>query len=40
VINQMMIYMHTWGIPKKNKFYTLLTQVAQEAYDYRAAARG
>jgi hypothetical protein len=40
VINQMMIYMHLWEIPQDDAFYAKLTEIAQEAYDYRAAARG
>jgi len=39
VINQMMLYMQIWGIPTNNKFYKRLKAVAQEAYNYRAAAR-
>lgn len=40
VINQMMVYMHLWEIPQADPFYAKLREIAQEAYDYRAAARG
>ena len=39
VINQMLMYAHIWQLPPRNRFYRRLTDVAQEAYDYRAAAR-
>ena len=39
VMNQMLIYMHQWGILGNNPFYTKLSQVAQDAYDARDAAR-
>jgi hypothetical protein len=39
VMNQMLIYMHQWGIPAHNPFYTKLRQVAQDAYDARDDAR-
>lgn len=39
VINQMMIYVLLRAIPENNAFYRRLRVVAQEAHDYREAAR-
>lgn len=35
VMNQMLIYLHKWGIPTNNPFYAKLRQVAEDAYDAR-----
>ncbi|MCS7061544.1 MAG: DUF4157 domain-containing protein [Anaerolineae bacterium] len=37
VINQMMFLMTAWNVPKENKFYAKLREVAQQAYDWRHA---
>lgn len=38
VINQLVMYMHMWGIPQGNAFYRRVRAVADEAATYRGAA--
>ncbi|MEU3598523.1 hypothetical protein ABZ714_07285 [Streptomyces sp. NPDC006798] len=35
VLNQMLVYMHQWGIPADNPFYALLREEAETAYTRR-----
>ncbi|MFF8590575.1 hypothetical protein ACF061_03880 [Streptomyces sp. NPDC015220] len=39
VLNQMLIYMHMWGIPQNEPFYVQLRAAAAAAFDRRSQAR-
>ena len=39
VVNQTLVYLHTWGVPETSNFYKEIKKVAQEAYEDRAKAR-
>ncbi|MFJ8230802.1 hypothetical protein ACIQ9E_12705 [Streptomyces sp. NPDC094448] len=39
VLNQMLVYLHMWGTPPENTFYTRLREAAETAYQRRESSR-